>query len=109
MGTMQTAGDPKNYQPTRLIAPDGREFTAGSLREHNELVSLGYRIAPVASEESTPDTVETRAPAETSSGEAQTVSPATAETAAPSTSPTTATTAPATSAAAAPRGKGATK
>lgn len=109
MGTMQTAGDPKNYQPTKLIAPDGREFTAGSLREHNELVSLGYRIAPVASEEPTPDSVETRAPAETSSGEAQTVAPATTETAAPSTSPTAAITASTTSVTAAPRGKGATK
>ncbi|QDM57076.1 hypothetical protein SEA_WHACK_13 [Rhodococcus phage Whack] len=109
MGTMQTAGDPKNYQPTKLIAPDGREFTAGSLREHNELVSLGYRIAPVASEESTPNPVETRAPAETSSSEAQTVAPATTETAAPSTSPTASTTAPTTSVSAAARGKGATK
>lgn len=109
MGTMQTAGDPKNYQPTRLIAPDGREFTAGSLREHNELVSLGYRIAPVASEVPTPDPVETPAPAETSSGEAQPVAPATAETAAPSTSPAAATTAPITSVTAAPRGKGASK
>ncbi len=109
MGTMQTAGDPKNYQPTRLIAPDGRGFTAGSLREHNELVSLGYRIAPVAPEEPTADPVETPAPAETSSGEAQPVAPANAETAAPSTSPTAAITASTTSVAAAPRGKGATK
>ena len=109
MGTMQTADDPKNYQPTRLIAPDGRGFTASSRREHNELISLGYRIAPAVPEEPTPAAVETPAPAETSSGDMQAVAPATAETAAPSTSPAAATTASATSAAAAPRGKGATK
>lgn len=109
MGTMQTAGDPKNYQPTKLIAPDGRGFTASSLREHNELISAGYRIAPAAPEESKPTPAESQAPAETSSGTVQMVAPATTETAAPSTSPTTAATAPTTSVTAARRGKGATK
>lgn len=109
MGTMQTADDPKNYQSTRLIAPDGRGFTASSRREHNELIALGYRVAPAAPEGSKPAPVESQAPAETSSGEAQTVAPATAETAAPPTSPTTATATSTASVTAASRGKGATK
>ncbi|ROZ49386.1 hypothetical protein EEB13_05535 [Rhodococcus sp. WS3] len=102
MGTMKTAADPKNYQPTKLIAPDGREFTPGSQREHNELVSLGYRVAPA---EAAPAPVAQQPPTETLSGEAQTVAPAAGETADSSTSPV----APAATTAIAPRGKGAIK
>lgn len=72
MGTMRTADDPKNYQPTTLIAPDGREFTPSSLREHNEVIGLGYRPAPTPPAEHEPEPTETQPPAETSPGEAQT-------------------------------------
>lgn len=95
MGTMNTAGDPKNYQPTTLIAPDGREFTPCSLREHNEVVGLGYRPAPTPAAEHEPGQTETHVqaettaptetqqPTETLTGEAESETPAPAETSAP--------------------------
>lgn len=94
MGTMKTAEDPKNYQPTTLIAPDGREFRPGSVREHNEVVGLGYRPAPTPPADDEPAPTQTQDPAETapaaeqlpadtSPGEAQAEPPAPADTPTP--------------------------
>lgn len=102
MGTMKTAEDPKNYQPTTLIAPDGREFTPGSVREHNEVVGLGYRPAPTPPADDDPAPTQTQDPAEsapaaeqlpadTSRDEAQAETPTPADTADASTTAETST------------------
>ncbi|WP_306365305.1 hypothetical protein [Nocardia sp. CC227C] len=34
------------FTPVRMVAPDGREYTAGSATEREQLRAQGYRIAP---------------------------------------------------------------
>ncbi|WP_280357072.1 hypothetical protein [Nocardia otitidiscaviarum] len=34
------------FEPTRMVAPDGREYVAGSATEREQLRTKGYTLAP---------------------------------------------------------------
>lgn len=87
--TMKTFDPASKFTPTDLVAPDGREFTAGTLPEYNELVAQGYSVAPAAEAPAQTDEAATQpdaapltsaAPAETADAQALVADPAAAST-----------------------------
>lgn len=72
MGTKMQQFDKKAFRPTKLTAPDGREFTASTLAECNDLITRGYLVEGVSEPDAAQVDTDTVDPASLTANDAAT-------------------------------------